>query len=182
MGYYGGWSVKPQLGLSNVMLGFVHVCLIDRAPPTSFRASSPPSPSAMGLQGSGHRGWTELSTSKPGSAWRPRQLSKRRPWSRWLSVKTPRNSGWLALSYSIQGASAVERLCTWIGLMCIIYIVAVFVFLRSGTKDMKSSQQYPRQFGHQVASHHISYMLSETCLRAVVIPNMQTNIYIYIYM
>ena len=64
--------------------------------------------------------------------------------------------------------------------MCIIYIVAVFVFLRSGTKDMKSSQQYPRQFGHQVASHHISYMLSETCLRAVVIPNMQTNIYIYV--
>ena len=29
MGYYGGWSVKPQLGLSNVMLGFCS-CLFNR--------------------------------------------------------------------------------------------------------------------------------------------------------
>jgi len=38
----------------------------------------------------------------------------------------------------------------------------IWVGLRSGAKDMKSSQQYPRLFGEHVASHHLDYMKSAT--------------------
>ena len=34
--------------------------------------------------------------------------------------------------------------------------------LRSGAKDMKSSQKYPRAFGEQVAKHHLEFMRSES--------------------
>ena len=33
---------------------------------------------------------------------------------------------------------------------------------RSGGKDMKLSQQYPRNFGEQVAEYHMQYKGSET--------------------
>lgn len=38
----------------------------------------------------------------------------------------------------------------------------VWLPLRTGSKDLKSSQEYPRNFGHCVAKHHLEYMHSDT--------------------
>ena len=40
-------------------------------------------------------------------------------------------------------------------------------YMRTGAKDMKSSQQYPREFGVCVAEHHLKFMQSAAWIATV---------------
>ena len=40
------------------------------------------------------------------------------------------------------------------------FAISICIVPRSGTKDMKSSQQYPKRFGEHVAKYHLEHMQS----------------------